>query len=199
MGVHSLHDPQQIREADRRAVGGVRLGVVAERDLARARVRVRLDDQLLSDWLPWGSWAAGRLKVWSPPTIGEQCLVLAPSGNPESGVAMPAIFTQAGAFPAPSDSPDQTLLQWEDGGYFRYDLSAHKMTLYAPGGVWVEGTLNTTGYVTASNGLQVAGDVTATGDIKAAGDVTAQGLSLTDHIHPGVVRGGSSTDAGVNG
>lgn len=177
MGTHALLDPQQIREGDRRAVGGVRLGVVAERDLGRARVRVRLDEQLLTDWLPWGAWAAGRLRVWSPPTIGEQCLVLSPSGDPESGVAMPAVFQQAGSFPTPSDNPDQTLLKWDDGGYFVYDLAQHVMMLHAPCGVWIEGPLIATGDVIANAGS----------------------MSLANHVHGGVVRGISHTDSGHGG
>ncbi len=188
MAINPLQDPRGISEGDRRSGGGVRLGVVEEIDYARSRVRLRMDpggageeDEsslgLVSDWLPWGTWAAGRLRVWSPPVKGQQATLLSPSGEPHTGVVMPAIFEQSGQFPAPSDRPDETLLKWEDGGYLRYDLRTHKMILHAPCGVWIDGPLI------------------------ASGDVMAQGgnISLVEHIHCGVERGGSCTDEAEGG
>jgi len=183
MASNPLQDPRGISEGDRRSGGGVRLGVVEEIDYARARVRLRLDpggageaDEssagLLSDWLPWGTWSAGRLRVWSPPVEGQQAMLLSPSGEPHTGVVMPAVFEQAGGFPAPSDNPDHTLLAWDDGGYLRYERDTHKMILSAPCHVWVVGHLI------------------------ASGDVMSRGgqISLNEHVHCGVQHGGSCTD-----
>lgn len=162
-----IHDQRAIAEGDRRAGGQFRYGTVEERDFERARVRVRLSGDLLSDWLPWATWAAGRLRVWSPPAHGEQCLVLSPSGEPHLGVAVPAVWRDA--FPAPSDDPDVTLLRWDDEGYLRYDLATHSMTLHAPCGVHIDG------------------DLIASGDVMAAGG----GVSLKEHVHCGVQSGAS--------
>jgi phage baseplate assembly protein V len=131
----------------------VRLGVVAEADYARARVRVRISggaagaDALVSalisgedgtsgeavtGWLPWATWAAGHLRVWSPPAEGEQCLVLAPSGDLAQAVAVPAAFQQRGAFPAPASDPKLTLLKWEDEAYLSYQYEKHELIVYVP-------------------------------------------------------------------
>lgn len=158
--------------------GAVRLGTVAEFDAARCRVRVRIagegDAAVRTGWLPWATWAAGHLRVWSPPAIGEQCLVLAPSGDMAQAVAVPAVFQRAGAFPAPSNNPRHTLLQWDDGGYLRYERDTHRMILHAPCVVRVEG------------------------DLLVTGDVFAGGVSLRRHCHTGVVAG-DDTSGGPTG
>lgn len=170
-----IHDQRALSESDRRAGGQFRYGTVEERDFERARVRVRLSEDLLSDWLPWATWAAGRLRVWSPPAEGEQCLVLSPSGEPHLGVAVPAIWRDT--FPAPSADPDETLLRWDDGGYLRYHLVERRMMLHAPCGVWIDG------------------DLIASGDVLAgAGDV-----SLLRHRHCGVQSGSACSDPASGG
>lgn len=157
----------------------VRVGVVTDFDAGRCRVRVRLagqDDQSVrTGWLPWATWAAGHLRVWSPPAAGEQCLVLAPSGDLAQALAVPAVFQQAGAFPAPIDNPRHTLLQWDDGGYIRYERDTHRMVLHAPCVVRVEG------------------------DLLVTGDVFAGGVSLRKHRHTGVRRGDSTSDGPTGG
>ena len=116
--------------------GVVRMGTVNEFDPRRCRVRVRLagDDEsaVRTGWLPWATWAAGHLRVWSPPAVGEQCLVLAPSGDMAQAVAVPALFQQRGAYPAPSNNPHHTLLQWDDGGYIRYERDTGRLFIHAP-------------------------------------------------------------------
>lgn len=116
--------------------GAVRLGTVTEFDAQRCRVRVRIagdgETSVRTGWLPWATWAAGHLRVWQAPAIGEQCLVLAPSGDMAQAIAVPAVFQQRGAYPAPSNNPRHTLLQWDDGGYIRYERDTHSMFMHAP-------------------------------------------------------------------
>lgn len=116
--------------------GAVRLGTVTQFDATRCRVRVRVagdgDAAVRTGWLPWATWAAGHLKVWSPPAVGEQCMVLSPSGDMAQAVALPAVFAQSGEFPAPSDNPLHTLLAWDDGAYVRYERDTHRMFMHAP-------------------------------------------------------------------
>jgi phage baseplate assembly protein gpV len=158
--------------------GTLRLGVVAAFDAERCRVRVRIsgegDDAVHSGWLPWSTWAAGHLRVWSPPAVGEQCLVLSPSGDMAQAVAVPGVFQQAGEFRAPSNHSEHTVLAWDDGGYILYERDTHRMTLSAPCVVKVEG------------------------DLLVTGDVFAGGVSLRRHRHTGV-RGGIDTSAGPTG
>lgn len=162
-------DTLTLEAADWGRGGAVRLGTVTDFDAQRCRARVRIagdgEASVRTGWLPWATWAAGHLRVWSPPAIGEQCLVLAPSGDLAQALAVPAVFQQAGAFPAPSDNPQHTLLQWDDGGFIRYERDTHRMVLHAPCVVRVEG------------------------DLMVTGDVFAGGVSLRRHRHTGVVPG----------
>lgn len=157
----------------------VRLGAVTAFDPARCRVRVRIAgegaDVVQTGWLPWATWAAGHLRVWSPPATGEQCLVLSPSGDLAQALAVPAVFQQRAGFPAPSDNPHHTLLAWDDGGYILYERDTHRMTLSAPCVV------------------KVVGDLLVTGDV-FAGDV-----SLRQHRHTGVSRGDEETGGPTGG
>lgn len=159
--------------------GVVRLGTVAAFDPQACRVRVRVagegDQAVRTGWLPWATWAAGHLRVWSPPANGEQCLVLAPSGDWAQAIAVPAVFQQRGAYPAPSNNPHHTLLQWDDGGYIRYERDTHRLILHASCVVRIEG------------------------DLLVTGDVFAGGVSLRKHRHAGVRRGDSTSDGPTGG
>lgn len=159
--------------------GVVRMGTVTEFDPPRCRVRVRLagdgESAVRTGWLPWATWAAGHLRVWSPPAKGEQCLVLAPSGDLAQAIAVPAVFQQGGAFPAPSNNPKHTLLQWDDGGFIRYERDTHRMVLHAPCVVRVDG------------------------DLMVTGDVFAGGVSLRKHRHTGVNRGSGTSNGPTGG
>lgn len=172
-------DTLTLEAADWGRGGAVRLGTVTEFDAQRCRARVRIagdgEASVRTGWLPWATWAAGHLRVWSPPAKGEQCLVLAPSGDLAQAVAVPAVFQQAGAFPAPSDNPQHTLLQWDDGGYIRYERDTHRLILHASCVVRVEG------------------------DLLVTGDVYAGGVSLRKHRHTGVRRGDSTSDGPTGG
>lgn len=173
----AIKDVRGLSEGDRRSGSGVRPGKVLEIQVSGSgvRVRVKLDDGVTSDFLPWMTWAAGTLRVWSPPTLGEQVLVLSPSGEPHQGFVAPALFSQA--FPTPSTNLKHTLLQWQDGGYIRYESDTRRMYLHAPCDVRVEGN------------LIVSGDVMAQGG----------GLSMVNHRHPGIEPGGAMTQPGVIG
>jgi hypothetical protein len=57
----------------------LRLGVVAAVDPGGATCMVESGD-VVAGPLPWVAWRAGGLRVWAPPSVGEQCLVLSPEG-----------------------------------------------------------------------------------------------------------------------
>lgn len=46
----------------------------------------------------------------------------------------------------------------------------------------------------SGGGFELTGDITLTGKLTASDDVIAQGISLTKHKHPGVVRGTALTE-----
>lgn len=100
----------QTTELIRRIENLVRIGTVAQVDLDGAMVRVKIEAQdeddttLLTNWLRWQSVRAGGVRVWSAPSVGEQCTVLSPGGDLAAGIVMPAIYSDN--IPPPDTSAD---------------------------------------------------------------------------------------------
>ena len=90
-----------ISELDRCLTQLIRLGTVAEVDLSKAKVRVKLGENL-TGWRPWLT-TAGALKVWNPPVVGEQVVVLSPCGDLEQSVVLPSLYSAKFAAPSQSD------------------------------------------------------------------------------------------------
>lgn len=108
----------QTADQARRLESVVRFGTIAEIDHAAARVRVK-SGGLVSNWLPWLACRAGRTSRWSPPTSGEQCIVLSPSGETAAGLVLVGIYSSAE--PAPSASPDEEVCLYPDGARITYN------------------------------------------------------------------------------
>jgi phage baseplate assembly protein V len=118
-----------IGELDRRLANIVRVGTIAELDEANARAKVDLGD-ITTDWLPWGTTRAGGDRSWSAHEVGEQVIVLAPSGELAAAAIMGAIPQDA--HPAPASSKDHTRYQWGDGAFQDYDRAGHHYVLDIP-------------------------------------------------------------------
>jgi len=124
-------DQPELNDLNRRIESLVRLGVVEELHLPSARCRVR-HGKLLTTWIDWITPRAGNVRHWSPPSIGEQCLLIAPGGDLAAAKAITGIFSTAN--PAPSASPNLDLILYPDGAVISYDHGAHHLAVTLPGG-----------------------------------------------------------------
>ena len=182
---------------ERRLGDLIRFGTVAAVDLAAQRCTVTLTDELLSGPLPWLAGRAGAVSAWSPPTVGEQVVLLCPEGDIAAGVVLLGLYSDANPAPAGDTHP---LLKLPDGSTLRYDADAHelavslaqgaKLTLAAPGGATITGDLSLVGKLAVQGDVTVQGGLSVSGDIAARGDVKAGTVSLKGHVHLGV-QGGS--------
>lgn len=118
-------------DLDRRVGNLLRIGTVAELDEAAARVRVA-SGGLLTDWLPWLTHRAGEDRTWHAPEVGEQVLILAPGGELDRGVVLPAIYQDA--YPPPAAVKTRHRTEYKDGGFIEYDRGAHHYRLDVPAG-----------------------------------------------------------------
>lgn len=166
-----LNDP-------RRLIGNLmRLGTIESLDLAQATGRVRVGE-LVTDDLPLVAPRAGAVRIWSPPSIGEQVLLLCPEGDIQAGVILGALFCDAHAAPA---DDTRFVIDFDDGTRLTYDREAHRLTVLIGAGGTAE--------ITAPGGLTLNADVTingtldATGKITSADDVIGGGKSLKGHKH----------------
>jgi phage baseplate assembly protein V len=135
--------------------------------------------------LPWIAGRAGDVRSWSAPSEGEQCLLICPEGDTESGIVLLGLYCSA--HPQPENDPKTHSLTFSDGARLAYNIASHALTATLPSG----GTVN----LVAHGGVKITGDIEITGNIRtsgnvaADGDVTAAGISLKNHSHAGVKSG----------
>jgi phage baseplate assembly protein gpV len=69
------------------------------------------------------------------------------------------------------------------------DAEGQLVNFTAPGGMTIDApTVHFTGAVSVDETVTAQDDITSTG-----GDVVATGISLINHVHPGVTSGGATT------
>jgi phage baseplate assembly protein V len=105
-------------ELNRQIENLIRIGTVFAIDHGARRVRVK-SGGVDTNWLKWRVGRAGATRTWDPPTIGEQVMILSPSGVLDNGIVMPSIFSDE--FDAPSDNPDEHVVDYPDGARITYN------------------------------------------------------------------------------
>ncbi|MCW5320546.1 phage baseplate assembly protein V [Verminephrobacter aporrectodeae subsp. tuberculatae] len=169
-------------ELNRKIENILRWGTVAEvRHGKPARCRVK-SGGLLSNWVPFvAGRAGGTARLWWPPKVGEQCVLLAPGGDLLRAVAIPGIYSDA--MPQGSED-DDFCLDWSE-----QDSMVHtdgQLTIRCERGItlMVQGTT-----------LRITPEgIFASPDIKAPGE---GGVSLHDHVHKDVRSGIDNTGGPV--
>lgn len=161
----------------------LRLGTIDTVDLAQATCRVRVGDIVTGD-IPWFAARAGATRTWSPPSIGEQVLLICPEGDEEAGLALPGIFSDAN--PAPS-TKDLHLVLFKDGALISYDPASHELVARLPAGGKL--LVNAPAGVSIVGPVSIDGALTCTKTITADQDVIGGGKSLKDHVHTKVQAG----------
>lgn len=179
----------QLTEAHRRISNIIRPGTIAEVQLGdapgTALARVKFSDDWTSDFRPVHQLHAGALGSWSAPVVGEQVLMLSPSGEPGAGWVLRG--WNSGAKPAPSNSEQLAVLFAAGGASDTYDLTAKKRTITLP----ADGEL-----VIVQGGAEihlVDGKVTITGsEIDLGGTGGAAVARVGDHVR--ITAGSSAGD-----
>ena len=161
----------------------IQIGTIVNVDTAnRALVRVQLFDRV-TDMLPYKMIANSHIRVWTPPKVGEQVIVLSPFGEGDSGVVLGGIFNSGLKEPA-SANDHASVVEFSDGTVITYDTTFTALTIDAIGSVGV----------TAPSGVTItAPTVTINGNLNVSGTITDEKGSLTTHVHSGVMAGGSNT------
>jgi len=188
------------RHSDPEAAAGevLRLGTIASVDLANATCTAQSGDIVTGD-IPWIAQRAGNVRAWSPPSVGEQCLILAPEGDLAAALVIVGLYSDA--CPPPSSDPNVSLTEYPDGAIISYDHATHGLTatlpaggtvtIEAPGGVTIIGNTDIVG------DTHIAGSLNVSGTITAAQDVFGGGISLKSHKHGQVQAGSAQSGAPV--
>lgn len=166
----------------RRLENLIRLGTIAAVDHAAARCTVSTGGLSVPN-LPWLALRAGDSSDWDPPTVGEQCILVAPSGEPAQGIALVGLYSQQR--PAPSNSATVRRRKYPDGAVIDYNHATHTLSATLPAGGKAQ--------LTAPGGVTILGNVDITGTVTVSADVIASGISLVTHKHGGVQTGSGTT------
>ena len=137
-------------ELERRTANQVRYGTVLAVDHANTRCRIK-SGEIETTWLPWSTGRASAAKRrWDPPEVGEQVMMLAPTGDLRQAVVLTGVFQESAA--APNASPDKDTTVYGDGTVIEYDRASH--TLLADLGT-TKITADRTKLVLESNGSKI--------------------------------------------
>ncbi|MFZ6708992.1 phage baseplate assembly protein V [Undibacterium sp. TC9W] len=119
-----------LADLSRRLENLVRFGTIAEVKHGRVpQVRLQIGD-IKTGFLPMATARAGKTKTWNPPTVGEQCVLLSPSGEFAGGVVLPGIASNHN--PAPDTNPDNTRTEYPDGATADYNHAEHHYIITLP-------------------------------------------------------------------
>ncbi|MDK4624577.1 phage baseplate assembly protein V [Kingella kingae] len=189
-------------EHNRQIANLIKQGNIAQVNPSECRVRVALGE-LTSDWLPYFVPCAGGVSVHRPPSVGENCIVISPSGETANGLVLCGLMSTA--FPSPAQSADETVIIFPDGARFEYNHAASSLhisgiqtatvqasqaiTFDTPqatftGKLTVENLLTYLSGMAGSNGT--GGSTTISGDLQhIGGALSSNGVVLHSHTHTG--------------
>ncbi len=172
----------------------IRFGVIAEVQMVPPRVKVNTG-KLTTTWLPWLALRAGADREWDPPTVGEQVILVSPSGQLANGVVITGLPSDH--IPANGNRAGLHRRTYADGAVIEYDSVAHHLnatlpdngttSLVSKGGINIIGPINHQGDYNQTGNQNVDGHVTVSEDVVAAG------ISLVNHPHGGVMPGSGKT------
>jgi phage baseplate assembly protein V len=124
--VESMAD-LSLPDMERRIANAIRYGTIMAVDLAKRRVRVKSGD-IESTWLPWPAGRAGAGKRrWDPPEVGEQVVMLSPSGDLRQAAVIPGLYQDT--HDSPSSSADKDHVTYGDGTTIEYDRGSHTLVV----------------------------------------------------------------------
>ena len=157
----------------------VRFGTVEAVQMQPPRVQVK-SGNITTAWRPWLNLRAGADREWDPPTIGEQVVLLSPSGNLAQGVVLTGLFSDL--IPANGARAGLHRRTYRDGAVIEYDSIAKHLRATLPGTAEViaEGDIDVTSNANIS--AVALGDINLNSggniQITAAGNVAITGARV---------------------
>lgn len=166
-----------LTELSRRIENIVRIGTVHAVDLAAVRCRVK-SGELITQWLPWHTPRAGTTRTWDPPTIGEQAIILSPSGEPAGGLVFYGF--NSSSVPPPSHAESEHVTVYPDGARIAYDHARGELSVTRVAVVHIEAS----GEIRLQTPtLVLEGDLEVDGDVRASGSIVDAGGNTANHSH----------------
>lgn len=177
---------QILSEQQRRLHNIATIGTVFDVNPDDQTMRLDVGDNQ-TDWLPIPALAAGQVRVWRCPSVGEQFLLVSPSG--ELANAIPVLSLYSNQHPSPSNDPNEIRVRFNDSDFLSVNTQDSQLTLK------INDVIFNVNNTTLTGNLAVNGNVQVDGNIHSNGDTVAGSISLKSHTHGNVQSGRSNTGA----
>ena len=177
---------QILSEQQRRLHNIATIGTVFDVNPDDQTMRLDVGDNQ-TDWLPIPALAAGQVRVWRCPSVGEQFLLVSPSG--ELANAIPVLSLYSNQHPSPSNDPNEIRVRFNDSDFLSIKTDESQLSLK------INNVLFDVSETTLTGDLTVHGSVQVDGNIHSDGDTVAGSISLQKHKHGGIMGGNSTTGA----
>lgn len=178
-------------EHQRRLHNIATIGTVIDIDADKALMRLAVGDNE-TDWVNIPSIAAGAISVWRCPSIGEQYLLVSPSGDLANAIPVISLYSEHN--PSPSTDPNEIRIRYNDTDFCSIDVVKSQLTIHISEAVIKSKTsiVLDTPETRMTGSLQVDKGIHADGAIKSDDEVYAKEIKLGNHGHRNV-KSGSDT------
>ncbi len=146
-----------------------------------------------TDWLSIPSLSAGQVRVWRCPSVGEQFLLISPSGDLVNAIPVVSLYSDDN--PTPSSDPNEIRIRYNEHDYLSVHATDSKLhvkindiTQQAENEILLD-----TPTTRCTGDLKVDGGIHADKEIKSNVEVTAKSVKLTAHGHLKVKTGKSKS------
>ena len=175
-------------ETQRRLHNIATIGTVIKIDADKALMRLAVGDNE-TDWVNIPTIAAGAISVWRCPSVGEQYLLVSPSG--ELANAIPVISLYSDHNPSPSTNPDEIRIRYNDTDFCSIDVVNSQLTMHISETLIKSKTsiVLDTPKTRMTGSLQVDKGIHANEAIKSDDEVYAKEIKLGNHGHRNVKSG----------
>ena len=195
-------------EMDRRLGALIQVGVVSALDEANGLVQVDLGGPSTT-WIPWATVRAGGDRTWWAPEVGEQVIVLAPSGELANAFVVGSLYQDQ--HPQPATNKDIHRTEYADGSSVEFNRASSTLTVNVGSGQVIincasaevhasdhitldtpqttcTGKLTVEGLLTYTAGMQGSGGSSGAAVISGSivqtdGVVSSNGVILDTHDH----------------
>lgn len=151
----------ELADLQRKIQNIIRIGTVSEIDGKRARVKF---DNNETDLLQWTEISAGKVKKWTPKTIGEQVVIASEGGETTQGIIIGSLSSNQ--FPVPTTDDGIEVIEYADGAVISYDFENSILKAILPD--------SGTAIIDAKGGTTWHGKVTFMDEITCKKDITSE-------------------------
>jgi len=121
-----------LSELTRKLENQIVLGVIHQVDESARKLRINIGTEgepVLTRWLPWPASLGRNYIRWQPLRIGTQVIMVCESGDIANAAIVGQLFTATRSILPPSNNPDIDRIEFNDGTFIQYDISAGTLSI----------------------------------------------------------------------